>query len=194
MRRPIAKLLCSLRCRCGVWGEQCRSSSHRWRVGQTTRHRRKSTPRGVGASDPACGEPLAGTPTTAVPEVSRKEEVMCHAARHRRESLGERVDYTEVMPSTKRALVCTVRGAWGRGSVASRRPERLLRAPRLALQVLELLRVARRLRGAAGEGRALDECDDAAWQRFKHYKTIRGRVGRARGRIVYDEAPPAFST
>ena len=65
-------------------------------------------------------------------------------ARHRRESLGERVDYTEVTPATKRALVCTVRRARGeRGQ--SRRPERLLRAPRLPFQILELLRVARRV-------------------------------------------------
>ena len=67
-------------------------------------------------------------------------------ARHRRESLGERVDYTG---GNAVAKTCTCQhGPRGTGkgiSIASRRPERLLRAPRLALQILELLRVARRV-------------------------------------------------
>ena len=77
----------------------------------------------------------------------RRDVARCEllpSARRRRESLGERVDYTEVTPSTKRALVSTVRGARGEGN-QSRRPERLLRAPRLSFQILELLRVARRV-------------------------------------------------
>ena len=66
---------------------------------------------------------------------------------------GERVDYTEVMPR-RRPGTCQhgrPRGKEGKG-IASRRPERLLRAPRLSFQILELLRVARRVARVRGTG------------------------------------------
>ena len=43
--------------------------------------------------------------------------------------------------------------------------------------------------GSAGDGLASAVGDDGAWEQFIRCKTVRGRVVRARGPVVYDDAP-----
>ena len=45
------------------------------------------------------------------------------------------------------------------------------------------------VRGAAGDGQGSDRLDEPAWERFTQCRTPRGRVVRARGRVVYAAAP-----
>ena len=69
--------------------------------------------------------------------------------------MGKVVDYTEVMPR-RRPGTCQhgrPRGKEGKGS-DSRRPERLLRAPRLSFEILQFLSVARRVARVLGRDRA----------------------------------------